>query len=179
MKKITHSIYNNYPEQPYISSERDLELWQSNPELFPYAIIERKQMIRLEEGLLPGDIIMLWRIHFNNFTNESSIPQYFEYKYGVDSTVSINTLIDLKYVDILNATDSLPLLNMDLLKRILINNNLKTSGKKNDLLVRITNNIKEDDLKQQFTLRQYVITSSGKELLSKYDSLVKKHGAKF
>lgn len=119
MKKVTHPIYKNYPEQPYISPDRDMESWGKTPELFPYGIIEKKQMQRLPEGILPGHVIMLWRIHFNNFTNTTVIPQYFEYRYGVDSEECIQTLIKLGYTEICSAKDSLDSLNMNALKEIL------------------------------------------------------------
>ena len=32
MKKITHPVYADYPEQPYISPDRDLKLWEEQPE---------------------------------------------------------------------------------------------------------------------------------------------------
>ena len=43
-------------------------------------------MKRLEEGILPGHfLILLWRISFSTFTNESVFPKYFEYTYGVNA----------------------------------------------------------------------------------------------
>ncbi|MFV0423997.1 MAG: hypothetical protein ACK5K7_00270 [Bacilli bacterium] len=78
MKKITHEIYKDYPIHPYISSKRDLKLWETNPEKFPYKIVEKKQMILLDEKILPGDLIFLLIIKFYNFKNESDIHQYFE-----------------------------------------------------------------------------------------------------
>lgn len=178
MEKTTHPIYKDYPEQPYISPDRDLEAWEKNPELFPYGIVEKKQMQRLPEGILPGHIIMLWRIHFNNFTNKTFIPQYFEYRYGVDSEECIQTLINRGYVEICSAKDSLNLLNMNALKDILEKSNLDTKGKKGILLSRITDNISEEELIKLFSLRKYKITSSGEEILKKYDNIIQKHGPK-
>ena len=178
MKPITHPFYKDYPEQPYISPERDIIAWENSPGLFPYSKVEKKQMQRLPEGLLPGDIIMLWRIHFGNFTNKSMIPQYFEYRYGVDSEESIQTLIKLGYVKISSATDSLLSLNMNVLKVLLEKNNLDTKGKKEVLLARIAENVPEKALSSQFTLRRYLITPSGEKILKKYNSIVQKHGPK-
>lgn len=178
MKKITHPIYKDYPEQPYISPERDLEAWTKNPEKFHYGIIHKRDMVRTEEGLLPGDIIMLWRIGFNNFTNESTIPQYFEYRYGVNSDESIALLTKLKYIFQANATDSLDLLTVLDLQRILATTTLSPKGKKKELLARITDNIPETQLAKLFPLRRYQITDSGKKILIKYDDIIKRHGPK-
>lgn len=130
MKKILHPVYRDYPEQPYISPERDLTAWEKTPEKFPYGVVGRKQMQRLPEGLLPGDVVMLWRIHFGNFTNESVIPQYFEYRYGVESGESIATLLRLGLARQCGAVETLPLVSMVLLKRILKENGLGVGGKR-------------------------------------------------
>lgn len=177
-KKTTHPVYKDYPEQPYISPNRDLKAWIETPEQFPYGKVEKRQMIRLPEGLLPGDVVMLWRIHFNNFTNESVIPQYFEYRYGVNSDESINTLTNLKYITLGTSKDTLNLLNMTVLKRILKNNNLPVKGKKEELTNRILNNIPEEKLEESFSLRKYNITESGENILKKYDNIIQLHGPK-
>lgn len=178
MKKITHPIYQNYPEQPYISPDRDIVAWEKTPEKFPYGVVEKKQMERLPEGLLPGDVVLLWRIHFNNFTNETVIPQYFEYRYGINSTDSMNTLMNLGYVQRLGAKESVHLLNMTLLKRILQNHGLATKGKKEEVLLRINENLSEKQLDQELSLRRYQITPKGEKVLSKYDDIIQKHGPK-
>ncbi len=177
-KKVISIKYKDYPNQPYISLSRDLSKWESNPELFPYNIVERSQMIKLEEGIFPGDIIILWRIGFDNFTNMSVIPQCFEYRYGINSNDSVERLLKLKYAILCNATDSLVELTSLQLKNILKLKHLKVSGKKQELLDLIVDNFKEDELKNLFELRKYKITNSGKELLNTYSSIIKKHGIK-
>lgn len=64
----------------------------------PYGVVARSQMERLPEGLLPGHIIMLWRVHFGTFTTDSSFPRYFEYRYGVDGREVLSTLLDKGYI---------------------------------------------------------------------------------
>lgn len=178
MKKITHPIYKDYPEQPYISPERNLELWEKEPELFPYDKVEKKQMVRLSEGVLPGHLIMLWRVHFNTFTTESIIPEYFEYRYGVDSHEVIDLLLEKGYIEKLNAKASLDALNMKKLKKILEANGLSTQGKKEALLERIQGELSEEILSQAFPLRKYKITLDGETLLNKHSEVIKRHGAK-
>ena len=79
MEKITHPVYKDYPEQPYISPDRDLKAWISTPERFPYSRVPRASMVRTEEGLLPGHIVMLWLMEVSSIPNEFIAPQYFEY----------------------------------------------------------------------------------------------------
>lgn len=178
MNKITHEIYKDYPEQPFISPERDLQAWIENPNSFPYSKVERKQMIRLEEGILPGDLILLWRIGFNTFTTKSIFPQYFEYRYGINPVESIELLKKLGYMYKENASNSLHQLNAPTLKTILKKHNLKVGGSKADLLSRLLENLSNEQLENEFNLRQYTITDVGKKLLVKYDDIIQKHGLK-
>lgn len=178
MKKITHPIYKDYPEHPYISEDRDLDLWIKQPEKFPYSKVERTKMIRLEEGLLPGDIVMLWRIGFGNFTNETHIPDYFEYRYGVYYLDSIELLIEKGYVTLNNASESAHLLSSEVLKRILKSNKQKVSGNKQTLLDRFLTELTPETIEASFDLRRYQITNAGKEILNKYQDIIQKHGPK-
>ena len=176
--KVTSRIYKDYPEQPYISPDRDLAAWEESPEDFHYGIIAKDQMRRLEEGVLPGHIIMLWRIGFNNFTTISDIPQYFEYRYGVDSHEAIATLRKLGYIRDCSATESLDILNVTQLKKILKKKSLPVSGKRDDVVGRVLEHFSEAELADAFAVRKYAITDSGKALLAKYDNVIQKHGPK-
>ena len=178
MKKITHPTYADYPEQPYISPERDLEKWEKYPEKFPYSKVERRQMVRLPEGVLPGDLVMLWRIHFDNFTNESTIPEYFEYRYGINSDESIALLKSLELIEDTDAYDSLDLITAPVLKRILKDEGLPAGGKKDELLARAREKISRGRLDELISLRRYRITEKGSELLEKYDEEIQRHGPK-
>lgn len=178
MKKITHEIYKDYPIHPYISSKRDLKLWETNPEKFPYKIVEKKQMILLDEKILPGDLILLWRINFDNFTNESVIPQYFEYRYGVDSDNSIKVLHELKFAETCTATESLTELTIPQLKNLLKSKGINATGKKQELLNNIIENITEEELSSMFSLRKYRITKLGKKVIENHPEIIKKHGTK-
>lgn len=178
MKKVKSKVYQDYPEHPYISPQRDLDAWEKYPEKFPYSKVEVRQMQRLEEDLLPGDIIMLWRIGFDNFTNESMIPDYFEYRYGVESNESKQRLIDGEYMFVGSVMDSLELQNAPTLKRLLKEAGLPVSGKKADLLNRVIAEIDEKTLAEKISTRRYVITKAGRQLLEKYGDIILRHGPK-
>ena len=72
-------MYNDYEVKPYISPERDLATW-----LLEAKPVPKRNMVRLEEGLLPGDIILLWRINFGTFETTTPYSKYFEYIYGIN-----------------------------------------------------------------------------------------------
>ena len=178
MSRITHPIYKDYAEQPYISPERDLAAWEEDPSLFPYDQVAKAQMERLEEGVLPGDIVLLWRIQLNTFTTDSDYPQYFEYRYGINGVESLQLLIDLCFARQCTATESLLSLSIPKLKKILTHEGLPVGGKKADVLQRIVDNIPEEKLAPLFDLRKYETTPRGDDLLSKYAHIIQKHGPK-
>lgn len=176
MKKL--EIYKDYPVHPYISPKRDVDRWIEFPEEFPYKKVEIKQMVPLEEGLLAGDIILLWRVSLNTFTNQSMFPDYFEYKYGINASESLTKLENSGYIRLCTASESLDSINAIVLKRILKKYNLSQSGKKQELLNRVREHLDEKTLASAFTLRDYRTTHEGNILLEKYYDLVLKHGPK-
>ena len=178
MKTQSSSIYKDYPTQPYIDPKRDLEEWEKYPDRYYYGVIPKANMEVLSEDILAGDVIMLWRIGFNNFTNKSIIPQYFEFRYGVNSDESIQKLIDKDYVTIDSILDSLDLYNATELKRLLKTKGLKLSGNKNEVLKRVQDAYSEEELKEHLDSKRYAITAKGKDILKKYDSIIQKHGPK-
>lgn len=178
MKKITHPHYKDYPEQPYISSQRDLEAWEKTPEKFPYGYIEKKDMIRIEEGLLPGDMVLLWRINFGNITNEMVLPQYFEYRYGINTDESFKLLKDKDLIRNASMFEVLNVVSVPVLKRILKDQGYPVTGKRDDIVARVKENITEETLEQIIPTRLYLITDKGKQLLDKYPEIIKRHGPK-
>lgn len=171
-------VYRDYENQPYISDDRNLKEWETYPEKFPYSKVERKQMVPVEEGLFPGDIVMLWRIGFNNFTNETWMPDYFEYRYGINPSESIARLIEGGFIMVGGAIDSVVLLNAASIKRILKEKGLPVSGKKQDLVDRLLQNVEASELEQLISLRRYIATPSGLHTIAKYDSIIQSHGPK-
>lgn len=178
MAGITHPIYRDYPEQPYISGDRDLEAWVQTPERFPYGRVPRANMIRNEEGLLPGHVVMLWLIDVSEITNESFVPQYFEYRYGVEAEEAKRLLVDKGYAVYCGALDTLPLLNAGVLKRLLRQKGLPLSGKKDELVQRALDNFSQDEVGEFTAIRRYRITPEGKEVLRKHFDVIERHGMK-
>ncbi len=79
-------MYDDYPIKPYVSPERNLTTEDFKP-------VSKQNMVELADGLLAGDIILLWRIAFGTFTNETWFPKYFEYTYGIDAPKHLEWLI--------------------------------------------------------------------------------------
>ena len=62
--------------------------------------IPAKNLEKLSNGLLPGDIILLWRIDFGTFTTESWFPKYFTQDYGIDAPAHLRELLAQGYVEL-------------------------------------------------------------------------------
>lgn len=176
--KTVPQVYADYPETPYISPCRDLEAWQRTPEKFPYGIVARSQMERLPEGILPGHIVMLWRVHFGTFTTDSFFPRYLEYRYGVEGRETLATLQDKGYIRLSRARESADLLSVAVLKRLLAARGLAVRGKKADLLARYRDNVSDQEMEDDFDERRYAMTPEGTKVLARYDDLIRKHGPK-
>ena len=56
-------MYEDYMIKPYVSPDRD-----PKEGVKP---VPKRNMEPLADGLLAGDIILLWRINFGTFTNET------------------------------------------------------------------------------------------------------------
>ena len=62
MNTTFNTIYKDYPVKPYISPNSDMEAPKPVP---------KRNMELLEDNLLAGDIILIWRINFGTFTTET------------------------------------------------------------------------------------------------------------
>lgn len=171
------SLYAGHAELPYISPERDIQAFLND---VPVKLVSKYNMTRLENGLLPGDIIMLWRVAFDTFTTQSWFPKYFEYTYGIDAKQSIKDLVDNGYVEIETAFNSIDHLNAAQVKKILQEKGVKGLSKcSRDQLNQLLNeHYTEEELAPYVTVRGYLLTEKGKVALEQGQEVVDKHPKK-
>ena len=159
--------------RPYISPNRDINDFDAQAQHFPSMRIDKRLMNPLEEDLLPGEIILLeWS---NHKSKHASIPAYFEYDYGLNAAIDRQKLIRLGYLTVASPSESLESLRVPELKDILRSNSQKLSGKKLELIQRITENIDENLYSSAIPIRCLVCTQDGDKLLKKYSHLVWAH----
>lgn len=159
--------------KPYISPNRDMNDFDAQAQHFPSMRIDKRLMNPLEEDLLPGEIILLeWS---NHKSEHASIPAYFEYDYGLNAAIDRQKLIRLGYLTVASPSESLESLRVPELKDILRSNSQKLSGKKLELIQRITENIDENLYSSAIPIRSLVCTQAGDKLLKKYSHLVWAH----
>ncbi|WP_208559703.1 hypothetical protein [Marinilactibacillus kalidii] len=174
------SLYDQHDEAPYLSPDRDLDTWLKDVEIGSSSLVPKRNMVRLEEGILPGHLILLWRISFSTFTNESGFPKYFEYTYGINPAQALEEVLEKHYAKEMSAVASLTYLNTAQLKALLKEKNATgyTTLTKGQLMVRVKRAYLEDELETLFHVRGYTLTSIGLSLLGKYPEIIDKHPKK-
>ena len=84
-QKVWDIFYSDYIEKPFVSKDRELNtnwLEQAIIRKPPMPLVQKKNMKRYSDGLLPGHIYMMYWI--DKYKLKRRIPAYFEYKYGIE-----------------------------------------------------------------------------------------------
>lgn len=173
--KRIEEMYRDHEVKPYISPERDLESW-----LLEAKPVPKRNMVCLEEGLLPGDIILLWRINFGTFETTTPYSKYFEYMYGINGPAHMEQLLADGYAYMESAFDSLDHITSTAKKNI-----LKAEGvaglskmKAADLDAALREHLTEDRLASYFSVRGYALTEKGRAALENHPEVIDKHPKK-
>lgn len=165
--------YSTYPVKPYVSPERHLETDKSKP-------VPRRNMEPLEDGLLAGDIILLWRIQFGTFTTETIYSKYFEYSYGIHGPSHLESLLEKGYVRVESPFESLDHITSQDKKEILKSLGVKGLSKLKaaDLDQALAENIEDSKLGTYFTVRGLALTEKGQKTLTLHQEIVDRHPQK-
>ena len=168
MNTSLENIYKDHQVKPYISPDRDIEAWLLNPKPVP-----KRNMELLEDKLLAGDIILLWRIQFGTFTTETWFPKYFEYTYDIDAPKHLETLVE-------TAFDSLDHLNSTMKKNILKKKGVTGLSKMKaaDLDQALHDHFSEEELASHFSIRGYKLTPKGEQALKDHQAIIDRHPKK-
>ena len=175
MNTSLENIYKDHQVNPYISPDRDIEAWLLNPKPVP-----KRNMELLEDKLLAGDIILLWRIQFGTFTTETWFPKYFEYTYGIDVPKHLETLVEKGYDLVQTAFDSLDHLNSTMKKNILKKKGVTGLSKMKaaDLDQALHDHFSEEELAGHFSIRGYRLTPKGEQSLKDHQAIIDRHPKK-
>ena len=174
------SLYQDYPEIPYISEDRDMKQWLKKLILKTESLVPKRNMIRTEEGLLAGDIILLWQISLGTYTTESWTPKYFEYDYGIHCEASLKSLIQEGFVYQFSARDSLQYVPATVLKAILKSADIKGLSKlnKDDLVNLSQQKLTDEQLETFVDIRGYGLTDKGRAALDNNPEIIDRHPKK-
>lgn len=170
--KNFYDVYANHAELPYFASCYQEELLKKP--------IPKRNMVRTAEGLLPGHIIMLWRISFGTYTNQASHHKYFYTSYGIDAQKELDWLIQENYVRLNTAFESLKYLAVPKLKEFLQLRHVKglSKMKRYDAEKALAQVYSNEDLESLFDLRGYQLTDKGRAVLKRHPDIVAKHPQK-
>lgn len=157
---------------PFVLSKYEAELLRKT--------IAKRQMERTAEGLLPGHIILLWRIQFGTYTTKSPHHKYFYTTYGIDAQKELEELIARGFVSINSAFDPINLVTASDVKDFLKTKEVKglSKMKRCDLDAALKRYITEEELATLFDERSYALTQASEDLLAKYPKIVAKHPQK-
>lgn len=143
--------------------------------------IPTRNLIKLENGLLPGDIILLWRISHGTFTNESHFHKYFSQDYGINAPAHLAELISSGFVEIQNVFESVedhvPVWR---LKEILAERGQTGLSKlnRNEILDLVEVIFSQTELEESIAVRGYCLTEKGKKALREGQAVVDRHPKK-
>ncbi|HEM6221121.1 TPA: hypothetical protein ACGORW_001419 [Streptococcus suis] len=175
IEKRIEEMYKDHEVKPYISPERDLAAW-----LLEAKPVPKRNMIRLEEGLLAGDIILLWRVNFGTFTTTTPYSKYFEYIYGINGPAHMEKLLADGYVYLESAFDSLDHITSTAKKNILKAEGMTGLSKMKaaDLDTALKEHLTEEKLAPYFAVRGYALTEKGRAALENHPEVIDKHPKK-
>lgn len=144
--------------------------------------IPAKNLIKFPSGLLPGEIILLWRINFGTFNNRSHFPKYFRETYGIDAPASLDKMVKDGFVEINDIYDSLEdFATVDFMRQTLREHRsisgLSKEGR-NGLLDLMEVEFLEEELEELFQIRGYSLTEKGEKALLEGQEAVDRHPKK-
>jgi len=125
-------------------------------------------------NIKPIDVIFLERADGHKVGDE--FPRYFEYQYGVNPSSLLKKALTNNF---LIKSDSM-VNNMEKTKNsklqgVLKKNNLKVSGKKEELIERLITNVSEEELKTAFPDSYYILNDKGKNIIQKNEHIIYYH----
>ncbi|WP_409251786.1 SAP domain-containing protein [Bacillus sp. SCS-153A] len=128
---------------------------------------------KLPIGLLPGEVFLIdW---ISGKSEDVNFPRYFETVYGINAPTSLKKLLNGGYVEETSVMDSLASLKLPELKEILNTKELKVSGKKAEVITRISENFTEDEVSSYINSRMIKRTAKGDKVLDEFYYIVPAH----
>ena len=110
--------------------------------------------------LKPNEILFLFYCEKYS-SNENVFPNFWEFRYGLNPEKTVKKLLKLNFIRISTAKESLENIKTNDLKEILRKKELKVSGKKSELIKRVSDSVTEEELSIIFPDRFYRLTELG------------------
>lgn len=138
----------------------------SQKEIDPSVVPLEKHVLNAipnRNGLFPHEILLLNYAH-TFYTEGNTFQGFWWYKYGIRDVQSILvSLMERGFLKTGDLRSTLERQTASILKELLKANNLKISGKKDELVQRLLDNIPESELCKNFPQRPYIRTDLGEK----------------
>lgn len=108
-------------------------------------------------------------------TKNFRLPGYFTYEYNLKLNNSFKNIITGGYINTADIYYSLNKASVESLKNFLNINNLPKLGKKNVLIVRITDNFSENELSDYFDIKYFTLTTKGLQIIEQNQHILFAH----
>jgi hypothetical protein len=167
------AIYESYPEFPAMSADRNVDDWLKAIANGTATLVPKEHMIRNEDGLLPGEVLLL------NWLNEKEAtlkecPDFFELEFGIDPTAATDQLLVSDYLDILNDSSVIDFWSLSQLNEVLEENGLASCQIKELAVNQIQKEFSDDYLNDMIEPGIYVLTDKGQSIVEKYAVFIHK-----
>lgn len=130
---------------------------------------------KLEIGLSPGEILLIkW---LDNKVEPLSFPKYFTMQYGLNPARSLKHLAKIGYIQNGDRESALKAYKVAELKEKLEVKNLPVSGKKAELIQRLSDNLTDAEISSLPV--SYALTQSGRDALKSYDYIIQSHSDRY
>ena len=119
-----------------------------------------------EISYLDSEALRFW----NKKQTDYEIPPYYsQSEFGRNVSPALHRLLDGGYLEISDIETNISLKTIPDLKAVLAEHDLKTTGKKGELVQRLLNNVPIEELESIFPVGKYELTEKGKSALVPYE----------
>lgn len=165
------AIYETYPEFPVMSADRDVDIWLQAVANGSVTIVPKEHMTRNEDGLLPGEVLLLDWVNEKDSTF-TDFPDFFEIEFGIDPVEATNQLLFSDYLDILNEPSVLEFWSLTQLNDVLEENGLTICSDKKKAITKIKKEFSKDYITNMIDPGIYVLMEKGQKIVEKYADLI-------
>ncbi|MGX7201470.1 hypothetical protein BCR22_01470 [Enterococcus plantarum] len=165
------AIYASYPEFPVMSENRNVDDWLKSIANGTSNLVPRESMIRNEDSLLPGEVILLDWLN----EKESTIidfPDFFEMELGIDPVASTNELLFADYLTIVNDTSVIDYWSLGQLNSVFEDNGLNTCTTKEEAIKLLKTEFTTDYIVNMVDPGIYILMKKGQMIVEKYAALI-------
>ncbi|MBO0472035.1 hypothetical protein JZO66_15865 [Enterococcus sp. DIV0242_7C1] len=165
------AIYETYPEFPVMSADRDVDIWLQAIANGSVTIVPKEHMTRNEDGLLPGEVLLLDWVNEKDSTF-TDFPDFFEMEFGIDPVEATNQLLFSDYLDILNEPSVLEFWSLTQLNDVLEENSLTSCSDKKQAIIKIKKEFSKDYITNMIDPGIYVLMEKGQKIVEKYADFI-------